>query len=140
MEMPSIACRTLCDHEATGQSLWSTVHESCFCNSAVNYFQNTGISHWIQTFLIGCVTHLKPQIDRLQTSLSLAEHVSLREVSVVILILPYKVSGVSRRTTGEIEGISGIQSKKHEAACNMSAQDVHRIPHEKKAYYRNKRR
>jgi hypothetical protein len=41
---------------------------------------------------------------------------------------PYKSSGVSIQSAGEIAGTSGIQSKKPEIAFKISPQDVLRFP------------
>jgi hypothetical protein len=44
-EMAPLASRTRCNHQASGQTLWSSVYKSCLCRNSckwVNDFRNTG--------------------------------------------------------------------------------------------------
>jgi hypothetical protein len=91
--------------------------------------ETLGSSHWIQIFFPNLMFQPSETAER-----PLAE-VTPRPTLVAVgngcddaEFPPYKNSGVSIQSAGEIAGTSGIQSNKHDAAFKISPQDILRFP------------
>jgi hypothetical protein len=87
--------------------------------------ETLGSSHWIQKFFPNWMFQPSETTDR-----QLAEvtphptYMGVRNVRDDADSAPYKNSGVSMQSAGEIAGTSGIQSNKHEATFKTSPQDI----------------